>query len=46
MKIHPVEAELSQAEGRVEVRVQTEVKQTDMSKLVDAFCNFANASYN
>jgi len=39
-----VGAELSHADGRVEV--QTEGKQTDMSKLVAAFCNFVNAPKN
>ena len=37
-------AELSNADGRAEV--QTQRKQTDMSKLVAAFCNFAYASKN
>jgi len=44
IKICPVGAELSHAKGRAEV--QTVGKQTDMSKLVAAFCNFANAPKN
>jgi hypothetical protein len=35
-----VDSDLSHTDGRAEV--QTEGKQTDMSKLVAAFCNFAN----
>jgi len=39
MKIHPVGAELLHADRWTD-------RQADMMKLIDAFCNFANAHKN
>jgi len=39
MKIRPVRAELSHADGRID-------RQTDMTKLIAAFRNFENAPTN
>jgi len=46
MKIRPVRAELFHADGRIDRRTNGRMmdKHTDTTKLIVAFCNFANAS--
>ena len=47
MKIHTVGAELFYAEGQTDRQAGRQAdRQTDMTKLIDTFCNFAKMSKN